>query len=251
MKSKHQILLMVVLLAGILFSCENGEKIRLQAELDAMNEELQSTLQAVNMLTDVGIMLDSIDANRQVLRTNMVEGTSYTDFNTRMKELNTYVKEVRFKIQELEKLLETAKGTASAYALTIKKLKADLEKNKQELVAFQELADSVRSKNEVLVKSVQMKDEQLNKQTEILSIRELELTKFEKRVEELLIQSRLDEAEAYFAHAQAVEETAKRTHLAPRKKKKTEQEAIELYKLALLFGKEEAQEKINLLQAKL
>jgi len=42
-----------------------------------------------------------------------------------------------------------------------------------------------------------------------------------------------------------VEEAANRTKLAPRKKKETYKEAIELYKKALSMGKTEAQAKLT------
>ena len=63
--------------------------------------------------------------------------------------------------------------------------------------------------------------------------------------------SKVNEADAYFKQAQAVEETAKRTKFAPRKKKRTRQEALELYKMALFLGKEEAQPRIAALEKKL
>jgi len=66
-----------------------------------------------------------------------------------------------------------------------------------------------------------------------------------------VVQSKVSEAEAYFVHAQAVEEAAKRTKFAPRKKKQTQQEALELYKIALFLGKDEAQPRIASLERKL
>jgi hypothetical protein len=51
--------------------------------------------------------------------------------------------------------------------------------------------------------------------------------------------------------AQAVEEAANRTKLAPKKKKDTLKEAIELYKKALSLGKTEAQDKITELEKKI
>jgi hypothetical protein len=67
----------------------------------------------------------------------------------------------------------------------------------------------------------------------------------------LMISSKMSEADAYFARGQAVEEAANRTKLAPRKKKETYREAVELYKKALSLGKNEAQDKITELEKKL
>jgi hypothetical protein len=61
----------------------------------------------------------------------------------------------------------------------------------------------------------------------------------------------LNEAEAYFIQAQQVEETARRTKFAPRKKKASWAQALELYRVSLFLGKEEAQPKIAQLEEKL
>jgi hypothetical protein len=61
----------------------------------------------------------------------------------------------------------------------------------------------------------------------------------------------VSEADSYFMRAQAVEEAANRTKLAPKKKKDTLKEAIELYKKALSLGKTEAQDKITELEKKI
>jgi hypothetical protein len=73
----------------------------------------------------------------------------------------------------------------------------------------------------------------------------------EARVQEIMIQGKMSEADAYYARAQAVEEAANRTKLAPRKKKETLREAVELYKKALSLGKNEAQDNITSLEKKL
>jgi hypothetical protein len=60
-----------------------------------------------------------------------------------------------------------------------------------------------------------------------------------------MVQSKLSEADSYYARAEAVEEAANRTKLAPRKKKETLKEAIELYKKAQSLGNTKAQAKID------
>ena len=56
------------------------------------------------------------------------------------------------------------------------------------------------------------------------------------------------QADMYFAQAQALETAAQRTKFAPRKKKETKREALELYKLAYSLGKAEAQNRIDELE---
>jgi hypothetical protein len=72
-----------------------------------------------------------------------------------------------------------------------------------------------------------------------------------EKIEQVQKQSQVSEADSYFARGQAVEEAANRTKLAPRKKKDTYKEAIELYKKALSLGKTEAQDRIDALSKKI
>jgi hypothetical protein len=96
-----------------------------------------------------------------------------------------------------------------------------------------------------------MQEAELSDKASQIEAKTQELALIEARVQELMIQSKMTEADAYFARAQAVEEAANRTKLAPRKKKETLKEAVELYKKALSMGKNEAQEKITELEKKI
>ena len=96
-------LLMIVSLGVLLSSCGGAENEKLKSKVDSLQNELQVTQQMAQTLTEVGTLMDSIDASRQVLRVNMVEGTTYSAYTSRMKDLNNYVKETQSKIGELEK----------------------------------------------------------------------------------------------------------------------------------------------------
>jgi len=195
--------------------------------------------------------MDSIDASRQLLRVNMVEGTTYSDYTTRMKDINSYVKETQKKIDDLEKSLKTSSANANAFSKTIKKLKADLETKTQEIAALQVQVDTYRNENQNLITTVGMQEAELADKSIQIETKTQELALIEARVQELMIQSKMTEADAYYARGQAVEEAAARTKLAPRKKKETLREAVELYKKALSLGKTEAQERITALESKL
>ena len=119
------------------------------------------------------------------------------------------------------------------------------------MVALQELVNNYRSQNDNLAQTVAQRDTELAEKSEMIKVKEQELSTIENQVKELMIQSKSNEADAYFVHAQAVEETANRTKFAPKKRKRTRQEALELYKMALFLGKEEAQPKIAALEKKL
>jgi chromosome segregation ATPase len=202
-------------------------------------------------LAEVGTLMDSIDASRQLLRVNMVEGTSYDDYAARMKDLNNYIKDTQGKIADLEKSLKGSKANATAFSRTIKQLKAALETKTQEVTLLQEQVEKYRNENENLVTTVELQDaEILDKQAQI-EAKGQELALIEARVQELMIQSKMSEADAYYTRAAAVEEAANRTRLAPRKKKETLKEAVELYRKALSLGKNEAEAKITELEKRL
>ncbi len=244
-------LVFVIPLAVIIAGCGTKEREMLQSQVDSLQVELETSQAMAQTLTEVGAMMDSIDASRQLLRVNMVEGTTYSDYKTRMQDINAYVKETQTKIDDLEKTLKTSKSNSNAFSKTIKKLKADLETKTQEIAALQEQVDKYRNENQNLITTVGMQEAELTDKAIEIETKTQELALIEARVQEIMIQSKMSEADAYYARGQAVEEAAARTKLAPRKKKETLREAVELYKKALSLGKTEAQERITALESKL
>jgi chromosome segregation ATPase len=229
----------------LMWSCDTKEKQHLQSKVDSLQVELTASQQAVSTLQEVGVLLDSIDANRQLLRANMVEGTTVSDYKSRLTNVNRYVKETESKIAELEQSLKKSK---SGYAGTIKRLKAELEASTQQLAVLQEEAERMRTENQSLAKNVTEKDSVLNTKLEYIKVKEQDLANLETKVQQVNEESRTHQADLYFAQAQALETAAARTKFAPRKKKETQREALELYKIALSLGKVEAQNKVDQLQ---
>ncbi len=244
-------LLFAIPVVALFAACDNGEKVALQSKVDSLKVELEASQKVAATLTEVGVLMDSIDASRQLLRVNMVEGTTYDDYKSRMKDINGYVKDTQKKIDDLEKSLKKSNSNAAGFSKTIKKLKADLETKSKEIASLQEQVDKFRSENQNLITTVGMQEAELSDKSAQIETKNQELALIEARVQEMMIQSKMSEADAYFARGQAVEEAARRTQLAPRKKKETYKEAIELYKKALSLGKTEAQEKITALEKKI
>ena len=116
----------ILSVAVVLVSCDQREKVKLTAKVDSLNNELMASQQAAQTLQEVGTLLDSVDASRQLLRTNMVEGTSYDEYVSRMHDINDYVKETQKKIAELEKSARSSKSTSATYSSAIKNLKKDM-----------------------------------------------------------------------------------------------------------------------------
>lgn len=244
-------LFFIIPVAALLASCGGKETAQLQSQVDSLRSELETSQRMTQTLQEVGVLMDSIDANRQLLRVNMVEGTTYDNYTSRMEDLNNYVKDTEEKIAELEKALKKSKGTASTYAATIKKLKADLESKNTEIAALQEQVEKYRNENQNLIQTVGLQEAELSEKDEELAAKRSELALIEARIQEIMIQSKMSESDAYFARAKAVEEAANRTKLAPKKKKETYKEAIELYKKAESLGHAEAAAKVAELSKKI
>lgn len=231
-------------------NCGGAEKEKLQQAVDSLTNALTASQEVANTLQEVGVMMDSIDANRQLLRVNMIEGTSYTDYTARIKDINEYVKESQKKIEDLENALKQSKGTSNAFSKTIKKLKADLESRNKEILELQEQVDKYRNENQNLIQTVTLQEAELSDKEAKIMAKEQELALIEARIQELMIQSKMSEGDSYYARGEAIEEAANRTKLAPKKKKDTYREALEMYKKALSLGVDKAQAKITELEEK-
>ena len=241
-------LLFVSAIGGLMMGCGGAENTKLQSQVDSLKFELQTTQELAKTLTDVGVLMDSIDASRQLLRVNMVEGTTYDDYSSRMKDINNYVKDTQSKIEDLEKALKKSKGTSNAFSATIKKLKADLEERSKEITNLQGQVEQLSNENRNLITTTELQEAELSDKEAQIEAKGQELALIEARVQEIMIQSKMSEADSYYARGEAVEEAANRTKLAPKKKKETLKEALELYKKAQSLGNANAQAKIVLLE---
>jgi chromosome segregation ATPase len=238
-------------IAAAVISCDTKEKEQLKSQNDSLRVQLQESQRVAQTLTEVGVLMDSIDASRQVLRVNMSEGTTYEDYKTRMADINNYIKDSQRKIEDLEKNLSKSDANSKAFQKTIRTLKSQLAEKTTQIATLEEQVEKYRNENQNLISTVGMQEAELvDKQAEI-EAKSQELALIEAKIQELMIQSKMSEADAYYARAQAVEEAANRTKLAPRKKKETLKEAVELYKKALSMGKTEAQAKIDELEPKI
>ena len=244
MKNLFGVLVLVVALSG----CNKQKETALQKEVDSLRVEMAMNRQMTETLQEVGLMIDSIDASRNSLRTDLVEGTSYTDYTNRMRDINNYVAASQAKIADLENTLKKSKGTASGYAATISRLKKDLEAKLQEITMLTEQVAMYRAKNDTLITTVELQTAEIADKTEQLAVNQQRLTELEEQVQQVTEKSKVDLADSYYQRALALEETAKRTHFAPKKKKETKREALELYKLAATSGKTEANDKIAKLE---
>lgn len=239
MKPSNIILLLFIV--GSIWSCDTKEKEQLLSTVDSLKIELNASQATAATLQEIGILLDTIDASRKMLRTNIVEGTPYEDYQNRLTELNSYIQQTQNKISELENTLQ--KSTRN-YSATIKRLKSELALSTQQLAALQTEVEKIRGENELLAKTVVERDEKITEQLSVIQLKEENVAMLEAKVQEVNTLSTENKAELYFAQAQALETAAERTKFAPKKKKETQREALELYRLSLSLGNQQAEIRI-------
>jgi predicted nucleic acid-binding Zn-ribbon protein len=224
---------------------------KLHNQVDSMKVELENNAKISQALQDVGAMIDSIDQNRHVLHTRMIEGTPLEDFKTSMREINDYVKLTEKKLSDLENRLSTATTSRRQYALAVKKMKEELESRNHELTALQEKVNEYQNENSNLIHTVDLQKAEIEDKLAQIETKKVETAKLEDQVSQLITQSKLDQAEFYFTKGEILEETARRTHFAPRKKKNTNKQALDMYQLAVVCGKEEAVAKVAEMKKKI
>ena len=238
----------VVLTAGCGIKKENET-------LKLANEELQNELQRaqtlVATLDEVGTLIDSIDRARNALNLELESGTPYEDFVARMKDINLYVEESEAKISRLEQELAANTKTSQTYAKTISRLKNDLAQKTAEIEQLQATVEQYRLENKNLLTTVDLQTAEIQDKTMDIQQKKEELALLENRIQEIMIKSQMSEADAYFARAEAAEEAARRTQLAPKKRKQSYAEAMELFKKAEALGREDAKERIAALEKRI
>jgi hypothetical protein len=240
----------IVTIAACLFGCNSKEVARLQVENDSLKHQLDTRYAVVETMKEIKLLLDSIDENRNALHVNLYEGTSFQDATLRLSSINQYVKRTEDKIEKIEKDLKSTSGKASAYLMLVDALKDELSIRASEMDDLETQLTTYKDENKGLVKTVKLQESEMSKMQSQIATKQQELMLIEAKVSELVQNFKVSEAEAVFARAQAVEEAAKRTKLAPQKKKETYKEALELYRKASSLGKTEAAAKVAELEKK-
>jgi chromosome segregation ATPase len=241
----------IVIISALCFGfalsgCNNQkDQAQLQMEVDSLNAALKNNENIAATLSQVGSLIDSIDAHRQVLNTHMIEGTTYEDYAARLESISSYVRDTRNKLEQLSIALNKSHDANSWYAVQLKKLKGELESRDQQIAVLTKEVTETRAQNETLSAHVAQQREQLAQRLDSLKMDQANILSMEKRLDEMQISSKATKADLYFQYARAMETAASRTHFAPRKKKASQRQALELYQMAYTLGKIEAQDRIR------
>jgi len=240
--------ILVFSVAAALCSCGKKERIHFQLKIDSLTNALNESKKTEVAMSEVGVMLDSIDASRHALHTKIVEGISYADYISRLKDINTNIKNSQIKLAALEHSLKNSKNVSTA---AIHRLKEDLDLRSKEIIALQLDVANLREKNNGLVATISKKDSIISSRDEVIKLRNENVAALEDAAVDTNDKNRIKVAGLYFAEAEALETAANRTHFAPRKKKDTRREALELYRLSFSLGNLDAEARIQELVKKL
>lgn len=240
--------LIALTLVAALWSCDTKKITKLEQKVDSLNVVIVTSREAEETMNEVGALIDSIDASRSALRLKMIEGSSYAEYVSRLRDINNYVQRTEAKLNALE---ASAKKSSKSSASAIKRLKADLKKTSNELVELQLQLVNMRNENLRLWTKMNEKDSLLWMKDQVIKLREGDVASLERLVNDTNEENKVVVANLYYAQAQALETAANRTQFAPRKKKQARREALELYKLSLSLGKVESQSKIDELENEL
>lgn len=247
------LLSIVVLLTGCDFGAQQRQA-KLQHKIDSLYFELEASNQMAISLQEIGVLLDSIDASRNVLRTSMMEGVTYDEYVLRVEDIHNYVKNAERKISQLEQSAKTSKANTGYLTASLQKIKTELNSRNEELAVLQRQLGEYKGENAILVKTVEdldLQKSELTKKINQMEALQIETDTLKQRITVMQKQTFTEAGEAYYLRAQAVEMTASRTKFAPRKKQETRKEALELYRMAALYGNEKAESKMTELQGKI
>jgi hypothetical protein len=238
--SKFRLIVLLAPFSLLLFSC-NSEVKKLKAENDSLRMQLRTGNQVVSTIVSVNTLLDSIDATRNVMKLNHSEGEK-VDYAKRMLDLKDYIKQTENKIVELEAEMVETSVNSETYLAIIGALRDELHVRNEELGLIEE--------NSELNEDMKLKGVQLEDVESRLEVKKTELKLLELQIKELVKRMNISEAEGLYAQAGAMEEAARRTKLAPHKRKETYREALALYEKSFEKGKKDAQAKIDELRKK-
>lgn len=240
-----------VLMPLIVISCGvQEENKQLKQENDQLKAELEQAQMSAQTLEEVGTLIDSIDAARDVLWLDLESGTSYESYQDKIRAIDSYMKDSEDRINKLESELAKSNTQNSVYYNSVRSMKKQLATKQAEIEELNQRVEKYKSENEALIKTVDLQSRELADQEKEIKAKREELQGLEEQIENLNLVAKESEADAYFSMGEIKEETAKRTKLAPRKRKETYKEALDFYRKAFEGGRKDAYQKIEELEKK-
>lgn len=239
----------------LLVGCNGAELEQLRSE----NQQLKAALGESNEFADqmndklgqIDVLLDSIESAEETLAVTLMEGTSYNDYTQRIRNIQDYIENSKSEISKLEKSLSKSNANNRVFLSQVERLKGDLEKRESRIVELSQQVETYKEENAALIKTVDLQEQAILAQESRIRENKKEMAFLEVKLERLQAAAKEAEANAYFAQGEMQEQLAKKTLLAPKKKKGHIQEAYDYYKKAFEAGHKEAYAKMEALEADL
>lgn len=246
------VVIFMILMFSISCGSNDSEKEALKYSFDSLSQVMNEQRRVLEVMEDVGIMLDSIDNSRDNMFLSMETGSSTReDFKDRMSKLNEYVVKAEQTIDELRQELDKSGVNNRLLFSQINKLKSELEQRNQQIIALESQVEDYKAQNSNLVDLTKSQLRKLKEMDDALVNKAAELDMIQSQIIALNQKSQISAADSYYARGIAIVLAAERTKLAPKKKRETLEEALVLFEKSLELGKKEAQEKIDEIKKKL
>ncbi len=234
----------VILFASCKPNTESGSDTALLGKIDSLELALMDAKYTATILEQVGLYMDSIDLNRNLVKLELETGLSTEDYIERMKSINEYTQKAQWSIAELEK-------TNNKYASQVKRFKQQITKLETDVASLQQSVDLFQSKNEDLLTLLAISDDELSELELELEVSGLELEETNEKIVSLSDKITLTEAEKHYVKGEGMEAVAEHIQFAPKKKKQTMEDALASYDKAYSMGYEPAKVKIDQMKLKL
>ena len=237
----------MVLLAG----CNSKEKAALQQsnealtqKLDSMQVVLEANAYQAGLLYQMGLYMDSIEANQGYISSNLETGMTEEEYLERMKRINQLMHTAEYTIRELEK-------NQSLHTGQMRRLKNQLAEANQQISTLQLAVAQYQDENSSLKNMLQISESALAEVQEELIAKGIDLAKAEQEIAGLVAKNQLTEAEGYFARGEGMENVANHIQLSRKRKQAAWQGALEHYTKAWELGYAPAEAKVAAMKEKL
>lgn len=232
-------------------ACNSREVTRLRIENDSLRNELESHRARMSPLADVTVWMDSIDAGRNVILASIRDGNRSVDLPSRLRDINQFVKMSEQRLEVLQNALKSSNLESSSYLMLVDALKSEVQIRARDILILNEELVVYKEQNEALTETIKIRSEEADEASRRAFDKQEDLLLLEAKIQAMVNNFKVAEADAYYGRARAVEEIARRTKLAPRKRREGYKEALELYKKCVSLGKEEARTDISRLEKKI
>lgn len=230
----------------VLSACQSTDKkdnVRLERQLDSVSQELEVTKQALMDSQQVKALLDSIDASRKIVSVSLNNSNTSQSNMNRLSDINDYIKDINVKMDQMEKSIKYVNSMATS----ILTLQADVEMRTQKIARLEAEAKKADAHGKAVIRTVQRKDSTL---AEFIRTCQEDIRVLQKTMEEVHAKNNVATANLYFKQAEALASMSDNVSSTV-KRKSVRKEALEMYKISLSLGKNEAQQKITELQREL